>query len=176
MRRGFVKQRTLVVLIALAVTTAVLGVFTGPASAGGSNWKLDREHYQPGDTAFGWAPISWEHNPSLGTPDDGPYYAWVMAIPPEGPGPFPLIPDSAIEVAEISVSLEPYGTGAARFGPHHAEVTFTVPDLPPGHYELVHANAARTTTLGDLTGGFFWIDGPDGAAATAVQGSPTFAG
>jgi hypothetical protein len=55
-------------------------------------------------------------------------------------------------------------------------VTFTVPDLPPGQYHLLHSNAAGTTTLGDITGGIFWIDAPDGSAPGAIRGAPNFAG
>jgi hypothetical protein len=171
-----VKRCTLVVMSCLVAVSAALVTSTGVAGAGGSNWTLDRARYQPGDTAFGWAAVSWEHNPSLGTPGDGPYDAWVAPIPEAGAGPQPLIPDSAVRVAEITVSLEPYCDGPLRFGPHHAEVTFTVPDLPPGHYELLHANASGTKTLGDLTGGFFWIDVPGGGPAPAVGMSPTFTG
>jgi hypothetical protein len=127
---------------------------------------------------FGWASIAWEHNPSLGTPNDGPYNAWVapFAASPSAPAPGELIPAAAVQVAEIVVSLEPYGDGPLRFGPHHAEVTFAVPDLPSGQYAVLHANAAGTKTLGDLVGGFFWIDPPGTATPIPLRGSPRFTG
>ena len=170
-----VKHRTVTGFAVVAFLAATVLAAGGVASAGGSTWKLDREHYQPGDTAFGWAAVAWAHNSALGTPDEGPYYASVVPFPESGPAPGQAIDDAAVPVGPITVSLEPYGSGPIRFGPHHAEITFTVPDLPPGRYELLHANAAGKT-LGDLTWGLFWIDGPVADAAGAVRGVPAFTG
>jgi len=151
-----------VVLIALAGACFVWG---GAAHAGGSTWNLDRESYEPGDVATGWASVAWEHNADLGTPDDGPYFAFVAPVGPGfGFGSAATIPDGALRVAEIRVHLEPYDAGGVRFGPHHATVEFTVPDQAPGMYEIWHCNDPCTTTLGDLTWGVFWI-GPVGERA-----------
>jgi hypothetical protein len=169
-----VKHRILTwfaVVAFLAVTVLAAG---GVASAGGSSWSLDREHYQPGDTAFAWAAIAWAHNPSLGTPEEGPYFASIVPFP-ETP-PAPTSEAIQVPVGEVQVFLEPYGDGPVRFGPHHAEITFTVPHLPPGRYGLVHANAAGKT-LADLSGqGLFWIDAPVAGPAGAVRGVPAFTG
>ncbi len=170
-----VNRRILRRLVAVSISMLVLVAPVGVASAGGSTWTFDRPHYQPGDTAFGWAPIAWEHDPALGTPEQGPYFASVALIPPSGPVPGQPIDISAVPVGEITVSLEPYGDGPVRFGPHHAEITFTVPDLPPGHYELLHANAVGKT-LGDLTWGTFWIDAAGTPRPTVILSGPTFAG
>ena len=151
------RHRTLVVLAVLAAFAAGGLVVPGAASAGGSNWSLDREHYQPGDTAFGWAAVAWAHDPSLGTPEEGPYLATVVPYPDSGSLVDQPILESAVGVGEITVSLEPYGDGPIRFGPHHVEITFVVPDLPPGRYQLTQANAAGIS-IGDLTMGLFWID------------------
>ena len=161
------RHRTLVVLAAFVAAAVV--VSGGAASAGGSNWSLDREHYEPGDTAFGWAAVAWEHNPGLGTPEEGPYVATVAPYPDSGPFAHQPTLESAVAVGEITVSLEPYGDGPIRFGPHHVEITFTVPDLPPGRYQLTQTNAAGKS-IGDLTMGWFWID------ARAVRASPNFTG
>jgi len=70
----------------------------------------------------------------------------------------------------VSVLLEPYGTPPFSFGPHHAELRFTIPNLPPGRYVIVHANDAGKY-VGDLMGSHpFWIDAP------VVTASPTFTG
>jgi hypothetical protein len=155
-------RAAVVVLIALAGAWFVRG---GAAHAGGSTWNLDRESSEPGDVVTGWASIAWEHNPDLGTPEDGPYFAFVA---PVGPGfrfgTAATIPDGAIRVAEIQVHVEPYDAGGVRFGPHHATLQFTVPDQPPGMYEIWHCNDPCTTTLGDLSWGVFWI-GPVGERA-----------
>ncbi|HLM16827.1 MAG TPA: hypothetical protein VK549_03330 [Acidimicrobiia bacterium] len=154
------------VLVAMACLALVPA---GPASAGGSSWTLDREHYQPGDTAFAWAAIAWAHNPDLGTPAEGPYHASLVEYSPDTASgqalERPLTP-----VGDLTISLEPYGTGPVRFGPHHAELRFTVPNLPPGRYLLVHANDAGKY-VGDLSGqSLFWIDAP------VVRAAPTFTG
>jgi hypothetical protein len=174
MRRVGMKRH---VLLALVVAVLVAGVLGGArtASAGGSNWELDREHYSPGDELFAWAPISWEHNANLGTPDDGPYDAWLAPLPPPGSTEEQRVPAGAVPVGEIEVSLAPYGDGPIKFGPHHAELRFVVPDLPPGQYQILHANTAGKT-LGDLTFGFFWIDASEAGAAGATRGTPNFAG
>jgi len=152
----------MVALIALAGACFVGG---GAADAGGSTWNLDRESYERGDFATGWASVAWEHNPDLGTPDDGPYFAFVAPVGPGfGFGAAATIPDGALRVAGIQVHPEPYDAGGVRFGPHHATLEFTVPDQPPGMYEVWHCNDPCTTTLGDLTWGVFWI-GPVGERA-----------
>jgi hypothetical protein len=159
--------------VAIAVVIALAGacfVADSPAEAGGSTWMLDRESYEPGDVATGWASVSWEHNPDLGTPEDGPYFAFVAPVGPGfGFGAAATIPDGALRVAEIQIHLEPYDAGGLKFGPHHATLDFTVPDLAPGMYEVWHCNDPCTTTLGDLTWGTFWI----GPVGDPVPISPT---
>ena len=131
-RRVVVKRtRSLVVAILVLVAAALAGS-TGVASAGGASWVFDREHYQPGDTAFGWAAVAWEHNPGLGDARRG-------SVPPQrsfrSPNPVRTsVGERQYRSARSRSSLEPYGTGPLRFGPHHAELSFTVPDLPPGRY------------------------------------------
>jgi hypothetical protein len=148
-----------VVTVRVARLVALIGVVVmavwvqaSPVSAGGSFFSFDRDHYLPGDTAFGWATVAWEHNPQLGTPEQGPYYAYLAR---EGDllvdGQF--VPPGAPRVAELRISLDAYEQGGIRFGPHHATIQFTVPDLPPGRYWIAHCNVDCTTTLGDITGG-----------------------
>ena len=159
--------RTLVPLVVLA--SAGLFAPSSPVSAGGSSWHLDRERYQPGDTAFAWAPIAWAHNPSLGTPEEGPYHAFVSSYSSD-PALGVAVGDDGVAVGDLVLSLEPYDTGGLRFGPHHATLTFVVPDLPPGRYFIRHRNDAGKF-VGDLSGGSsFWIDAP------VVRAAPNFTG
>jgi hypothetical protein len=165
-RRVVVKRSCSLAVTILVLVAAALAGSTGVASAGGSSWVFDRQHYQPGDTAFAWAAIAWEHNPDLATRDEGPYHAAIFPITEPGQ----VVGGEAVPVGEISVFLEPYGAGQLRFGPHHAELSFTVPDLRPGRYGILHANAAGEF-VGDLSGsGLFWID------VRAVRASPSFTG
>jgi hypothetical protein len=158
-------------------------VAIAPASAGGSIWNVERDHYEPGEHAFVWAQVAWEHNSSLGTPADGPYSAYLLPeavaqsrMRPEGG---PLVDDDALWIAEIAVSLEPYSAGPLRFGPHHASFEFTVPDLPVGRYEILHCSADCTKTLGDVTWGILTIGPepipppPPTAPETTVHAPPT---
>lgn len=156
-------SRTLRVATSVLVLAAssVL-VSADPVAAGGSNWTFDRERYQPGDTAFAWAQIAWEHNPTLGTPREGPYHAVLE--------PYPSYGEPRVRVGDITISLDPYQAGSMRFGPHHAEISFMIPNLPPGQYVLVHANESGKT-VGDLSGAtVIWIDAP------SVRATPNFAG
>jgi hypothetical protein len=139
--------------IRAALVVAAVLTLAQPASAGGSNWELDRPRYHPGDTAFAWAPVAWEHSDTLGTPEDGPYSAWLVPLADPPTWSWPNVPPVDERVATLVISLDPYEQGGVRFGPHHATVEFTVPDLPPGDYELVHCNTPCTTPLGDITFG-----------------------
>ena len=153
----------------VVIAAACLAVSTSPVSAGGSNWVFERDHYQPGDTVFVWAQIAWAHNPTLGTPEEGPYHAYVVPYLPDSP-PTTRIDGTATPVGDLTISLEPYGSGPVRFGPHHAELTFTMPNLPPGQYYLAHANDAGKY-VGDLSGlSLFSIDAP------VVRAAPSFTG
>jgi hypothetical protein len=170
-------RRTLLLgLVVLALVTAAVVGSNGDASAGGSTWVLDREHYEPGDTVSAWAPVAWAHDPELGTPGEGPYHASIVPYADADPAAGLVPAGPAVPVGDVAVFLEPYGTGPVRFGPHHAELSFRVPDLPPGRYGILHANAAGKY-IGDLSGeATFWIDAPGAAAAGAVSGAPDFTG
>jgi hypothetical protein len=153
----------------VVIVAASLAVSTSPVSAGGSSWYFERDHFQPGDSTFVWSPIAWAHNPSLGTPEEGPYHAYVTPYAPDATSP-PVIDASATPVGDLVISLEPYDTGFGLYGPHHAELRFTIPNLPPGQYLLVHANDAGKY-VGDLSGlPSFWIDAP------TVRAAPNFTG
>jgi hypothetical protein len=149
-------------VIAAVVALAVPVLSAVPVAAGGSVWEFDREAYAPGEVAFAWAPVAWEHSTSLGTPDDGAFFAWLhpstspdAASPPGRADPASL--PKAVRVGRLAISLDPYEIAGMRLGPHHATVTFDVPDVPPGDYELLHCNAPCTTTLGDITWGTITI-------------------
>jgi hypothetical protein len=131
------------------------------------------DHYAVGDTAFAWAPIAWEHNPGLGTPEEGPYFAYLAPFDPAMPIAEVPPPVGAVQVGEVRVSMEPYAHGAIRFGPHHATIEFVVPELPDGVYTLGHCNSPCTTTLGDLTSELLTI-GPT-AIPTPTAPPPTIA-
>ena len=86
------------------IAAACLAVSTSPVSGGGSNCVFEREHYQPGDTVFVWAQIAWAHNPTLGTPEEGPYHAYVVAYSPDEP-PTARRGGAATPVGDLTISL-----------------------------------------------------------------------
>jgi hypothetical protein len=156
-----------------AVFSAVVvaGVLTaGPAAAGGSTWEFPDPEVAPGETVFAWVQVAWDHNPSLGTPADGPWLAWIQPLDAQqAANPRPDGLGGAIFVGEIMVSDEPYDAGGIRFGPHHATISFVLPDVPSGEYELVHCNDPCTKSLGDVTWGSFRVVRPgDGGATTTA--------
>src|SRR2546422_296868 len=51
----------------ILVTAWLVLVGAAPVSAGGTTWTFDREHYQPGDTAFAWSAIA-RGSPCCGSP------------------------------------------------------------------------------------------------------------
>jgi hypothetical protein len=156
-------------LWATALVAMAVGLWAAPAQAGGSTWKFDAEWYEPGQRAFAWASVAWEHSPMLGTPEDGPYSAYLA--PAEPATPWPPIPGNAVRVADVAIDLAPYDAGAVRYGPHHATIEFTVPDLPAGRYTVMHCNSSCTTTLGDITFGILAI-GPVAALPPAPTPPP----
>jgi hypothetical protein len=117
--------------------------------------------------------VAWEHNPGLGTPAEGPYGAWIIgsdrlealrAAAPEAP--YLWIPDEALRVGDVVVHEGPYEVSPGlRVGPNAATVEFTVPDVAPGRYDLLHCDDPCTTSLGDITWGVFEVLGPDAAEA-----------
>ncbi|SRR6266545_3692979 len=157
----------------IAGLTLCIVTWAQPAHAGGSVWQFDADHYQPGARAFAWATVSWEHSDALGTPDDGPYFAYISRSAPDMPSQFPAIPPGAVRVADVKIGLEPYDIGGVRFGPHHATIEFVVPDLPPGEYDVVHCNSPCTTTLGDITFGTLTIGSEALPRTTDTAVAPT---
>lgn len=125
------------------------------ARAGGAAWYFEPVVLEQGEPARAWVAIAWAHNPSLGTPADGPWYAWLQPVRTSGPR---IAPD-AILLGQITVREGPYITAAGgRMGPNHAYIDFVVPEVPDGHYELVHCTIpCGSKWLGDITWGGVWI-------------------
>jgi hypothetical protein len=148
----------------------VAGMLTaGPAEAGGSTWEFPDPEVAPGETVFAWVQVAWEHNPSLGTPADGPWLAWIQPVgAQQAANPRQDGVGGAIFVGEVMVFDEPYDAGGVRFGPHHATISFVLPDVPSGEYELVHCNDPCTKSLGDVTWGSFRVVRAGGGATTTA--------
>jgi hypothetical protein len=171
--------RSFVVLSAVfsVVLSAVFGagvLSAGPAAAGGSTWEFPDPEVAPGETVFAWVQVAWEHNPSLGTPADGPWLAWIRPVgAQQAANPRQDAVGGAILVGEIMVFDEPYDAGGIRFGPHHATISFVLPDVPGGEYELVHCNDPCTKSLGDVTWGSFRVVRAGGGGATTTAAPVT---
>ncbi|MGQ0824297.1 MAG: hypothetical protein ACT4OX_04545 [Actinomycetota bacterium] len=158
------------ILTVLVVVYAVVSS-APPAAAGGATWSFDRDGYRPGDVVIARTGISWEHNPQLGTPDDGPYFAYIVPWPYLGP--WMNIPANAEPVGQIATQLEPIEESPGWVtGPHGARVEFVLPNLEPGWYELLHCNDPCTTKLADITFGVFPVLHPDGSVPTTTTIPP----
>lgn len=138
---------SLAAVILLGVT--ILGL--QPAGAGGSTWDITPDPATPGDLIHAEAVVAWAHSDRLGTPDDGPWRAWIRPVGNGNDlqGGFADVPDDAIPVGDITVS-DDGGFGTAT-------IDFTLPQVPAGDYEFIHCNEPCTTTLGDITWGLFTI-------------------
>jgi len=148
-----------------------LMVMSAPSgSAGGAVWHFDDAEYQPGDIAEATTSVAWNHDGSLGTPDDGPfviYLAPMEAVAESWPG----LPDGSVPVGIVEIHLGPYQeTDGESYGPHHAVARFEIPDVPPGEYQIAHCNSPCTQTLGDIIGGWdlHVIAGPNGRPAGEI--------
>jgi hypothetical protein len=156
------KVRVVVFALVLAVSTCAIA---HPARAGGSNWDFDHPFYEPGDLVVASAAVSWAHYDTLGTPEDGPYGAWITRVGSRDPWPGTVPLADLIERSRYvgDVRIEP-GFGdinGMRVGPNIARVEFRLPQIEPGLYSLMHCNYPCTTQLGDITNGVFWVGPPD---------------
>lgn len=147
----------MLIFAVLASTCAAIA----PAAAGGSVWYFDRPFYEPGDRVVAGTAVTWSHLASLGTPDDGPYGVWIERAGPELPSSLAARVERARYVTDVRIEQGPGEINGVRYGPNIARAEFTLPDVPPGFYALLHCNYPCTTQLGDITWGSFWVGPPD---------------
>jgi len=134
-----------------------LFILLSPDAAWAGGWdsiEPKRDHYLPGQTAVLRGRFASNHLKGSGRIEGGPYYAYLL--PPSGGG-FALIDPPTIPEGAISL-------GVLRFGALSREddgwlyatarLTFTVPDVPSGHYPVSFCNdPCRSSTIGWLGGG-----------------------
>jgi hypothetical protein len=159
-RRRWWTRFTVCALLGLVGGIAAVSVGSPAAHAGGGAWWVDRDHYLPGEHASAWAALQWELTPGTGTPDDGPYTAFLVNVADVEAGEqggHGLRPEGSIAVGEVAIHPEPYVIAGVNIGLHHATLEFTVPDVPFGLYGVVQCSADCTKPLGDITGGVLTI-------------------
>jgi len=159
------------------MVVASTSVLAQPAGAGGSVWYFDRPFYEPGDLVVAGAAVSWGHWPELGTPEDGPYGAWIIPWqePAEGHavGGVAEQIERARYVADVRIVVGGDRINGVGYGPNVAWVEFPLPAVAPGLYSLLHCNYPCTKPLGDITWGLFWVGPPPpGAIPTSGQSAP----
>jgi hypothetical protein len=175
------KQIVRLVAGVLVAVGAILGSASA-ANGGGALLETTEESYAPGEQVTAWTSVAWEFNADLGTPADGPYEAYLLPLDLDGvrllaEGPWPSIPDEALPVGQLTVSLEPYvDEHGDQYGPHTAGLEFELPELPDGRYEIVHCNEPCTTTLGDITSGLVEVQGSAAPAFSEVPWGEQVAG
>jgi hypothetical protein len=168
------KLRGVVFCLAVVAGTCVLAQ---PAGAGGSVWYFDRPFYEPGDLVVAGAAVSWGHWPELGTPDDGPFGAWIIRWSEPAPGlagaDVPEQIERARYVGDLRIVVGGDRINGVGYGPNVAWVEFRLPNVAPGPYSLLHCNYPCTKPLGDITWGLFWVGPPPpGGIPTSGQSAP----
>lgn len=156
-------------LVGVVVVAVVLMLGVTAAAGGGAMFEWnDRSYYEiafsPGDLVSGSTSV-WIKGRGLGRPEDGPFFAYL--IPPRQESPFPPgIPDDAVAIGEVA--LDDYDQGATR---SVARISFTVPDVEPGRYYVMHCNDPCESSLGDIMTTPITIaaDEADGRATVAID-------
>lgn len=147
------------------IVASVVVLVGGSARAGGATWDFNgKQHYEiafvAGDTVEASTSV-WISAPDLGRPDDGPFHGYLVRPTEEGPWP-PPVPDDAIYLGEITIEEHTEHLGTAR-------LTFTVPDVEPGDYSLLHCNDPCTTSLGDIMTTRFTVAATQGEGELLVE-------
>jgi hypothetical protein len=142
---------------AVAVSTgaiAWLSVLTQPAAAGGSVFSFHRHYYVAGETVTAISKDLSLNIPTTANLDDGPFFAYLL--PAERWIRPPHVPGDAIRLGRVRfVNI--------RSNPMRADarITFTVPNVPRGSYNVSICNVPCTDTeVGDLVGGWFNVAPP----------------
>lgn len=121
-----------------ALVGVVLTLQAGPARAGGSLVTWEKGAYAPGETVRGTSTFS-RGCCDRGLPSDGPYFVYMWHA---AEGEIPPLPPSAIRVGQVEITGRSPGWTATY--------EFTVPQVPPGEYEIFDCNDPCTKMLGDL--------------------------
>jgi hypothetical protein len=136
--------RTVVALLPL-----VLALVAHPAAAGGGAFLQPTEQYAVvGDTVTAEAVVS-THIRHTGRIEDGHWRAYLLP-PPRWIDP-PHIPAIAVPLGTLTIERTGAGQAVAR-------ITFSVPDVDPGDYNIsICDTPCQHTNLGDLNGGWFTV-------------------
>jgi hypothetical protein len=168
-------KRIVMGMVGVAVLVGTLALGGTAASGGGAVLETVEDSYAPGEQARAWSSVSWAHYEGLGTPENGPYEAYLLPMSADGlpiaafQTTWPGVPDEALHVGQLTVSLEPFDApDGFRYGPHSAVLDFEVPEVPDGEYEILHCNDPCTTTLGDITWGRMEVSGSAAPPLTEV--------
>ena len=139
----------------LLITSLLVGSLASAALAGGGSWiEPYRTQYQPGDTVV----MRGDAGPgSLGELESGPFYAYLRVDPLTAAAAnfhtFPNIHESDIYLGELQLK--------GREGWFYdISITFTLPDVPDGEYEIVYCNDPCTSGFGDFLGGWIMVKTP----------------
>ncbi|MPZ71410.1 MAG: hypothetical protein GEU71_18085, partial [Actinobacteria bacterium] len=132
-------------LCGLTIAIGSILLTPGPAVAGGSWMDWEATAYAPGQVANGHGTFS--HGCcNRGTEKDGPYFAYLVRA---HHGEIPPLPKDAINLEPLpNVQGEP---------PWDVTLSFTVPDVPSGAYNVLLCNDPCTDFLGDSMGNGFTV-------------------
>jgi hypothetical protein len=150
------------VAVVLVALTAWLALPGRPALAGGAVFEFDHRYYVAGQVAIGHTTLSL-HGTGSGRLRDGPYRAYL--VPNNGWIHPPRVPPAAVPLGPVRMH---------RLGPGwlvRASVTFPVPHVAPGGYDVALCNTpCRDTIVGDLVGGWITVAAsPEEARIRTIQ-------
>ena len=138
----------------LLITSLFVGLLTSNAYGGGGSWMEPyRSSYQRGDTVV----MRGEVSPGdFGSVDEGPFFAHLRVDPKAAAAAnsrtYPNIHESDIYLGELQLR--------ERDPLIEVSITFTLPDVPDGEYEIVYCNDPCTTGFGDFIGGWVTVKTP----------------
>ena len=125
----------------VALASLIVFVPATASSAGGwDSLSFPRDHYLVGEVAATTQRFFAGRLNGAGDLDAGPYYAYLLPLAADDPMGLgmidpPNIPAGAIRIGTLDVS-SPFRLSAnpGRYG--RATLTFTVPEVPSGHYSI----------------------------------------
>jgi hypothetical protein len=124
---------------------AVLALATS-AAGGGAVFDFDSDYYVPGDTVTGSTAVGFEGGTFADFEKGGPFFGLL----------FRSGRDFRRESATLlgPIAFDPRGDGNVAI----ARISFTVPDVRPGLYEIATCNEdCSIRWIGDLVGGWFTV-------------------
>ncbi len=134
-------------IVVAAVATVCAGLVLAPATGaagGGAVFDFDSEYYVPGDQVIAETSVGFGHGDRADL-DEGPFFAWLYRSGTD------FDRGTAVLLGPIDFERRGHDVAVAR-------ISFSVPDVRPGGYEIATCNEdCSGRWIGDLVGGWFIV-------------------